>query len=205
MLYLSNSAPLRQCLDGTLHLDSGRCCLDLGQIGSGEFEVGGGEVLLDLLSLRVPGIGTIHGCWANTDANATWAGVAPSRPAIRARAPTTWFASASVANLGMALRKSWASTIMVLIVPVRNPLPAAERDKPDAEFSKCRDDLGLRGPPPQRVFGLQRGDGLHGVGHGGSCGAPPPTSRSGRPSCRFRSRTAPAVSSMGTSGSTRCW
>ena len=40
----------------------------------------------------------------------------------------------------------------------------AERDEPDAELGKCRDDLGLRGPPPQRVLGLQRGDGLHGVG-----------------------------------------
>ena len=31
---------------GALHLDSGRCRLDLGEVGGGEFEVGGGEVLL---------------------------------------------------------------------------------------------------------------------------------------------------------------
>ena len=28
--------------------------------------------------LRVPGIGTIHGCWANSHASAIWEGVAPS-------------------------------------------------------------------------------------------------------------------------------
>ena len=36
---------------GTLHLDSGRCCLDLGQVSGGEFEVGGGEVLLESAEL----------------------------------------------------------------------------------------------------------------------------------------------------------
>jgi len=34
-----------------LDLDFGRCCLDLGQVGGGEFEVGGGEVLLESAEL----------------------------------------------------------------------------------------------------------------------------------------------------------
>jgi len=58
---------------------------------------------------------------------------------------------------------------------------------------------------PQRVFGLDRGDGEHGV-------RPPIVLRPGlgEPEVQNLARvdeflTAPATSSMGTFGSTRCW
>jgi hypothetical protein len=46
----------------------------------------------------------------------------------------------------------------------RSLASGAERDEPDAELRKRRDDLGLRGTPPQRVLLLQRRHRLHGVG-----------------------------------------
>src|ERR1019366_1331859 len=61
-------------------------------------------------------------------------------------------------------------------------------DKADSEFLKGRDDFLLRSPRPQRGFALESRD---------------------RPKCltlpsRIRSFTAPATSSIGTFGSTRC-
>jgi hypothetical protein len=78
-------------------------------------------------SLRVPGMGTIHGCRASNQARATWAGVAPFRVATRrSRSTSAWFAAlASGLNRGMVVRMSASSNaVRWLICPVRKPLPS---------------------------------------------------------------------------------
>ena len=80
----------------------------------------------------------------------------------------------------------------------------AEGYEADAQLLERRQHLRLGAPRPQRVFALDGGDRLDGVG---PTDRPAPASE--RPKCltlpsRIRSFTAPATSSMGTSGSTRC-
>jgi hypothetical protein len=76
---------------------------------------------------RVPGIGTIQGFWASSQARAICAGVACFPPAIRlSRSTTAMFAArASAAKRGEMLRKSVAlNVVLVSILPVRNPAPS---------------------------------------------------------------------------------
>ena len=75
----------------------------------------------------------------------------------------------------------------------------------DAELVEGGQHLGLHGAVPQGVLALQRGDRLNGVGAADGAG-----SASDIPKCltlpaSMSSLTAPAVSSIGTSGFTRCW
>ena len=75
----------------------------------------------------MPGIGTIHGSRARSQASATWAGVAPIRPPIPRSTPTSaWFACrASGVKRGRTFRKSDASNaVLWSIAPVRKPLPS---------------------------------------------------------------------------------
>src|SRR5438093_8498633 len=60
----------------------------------------------------VPGIGTIHGFWASSQASAIWAGVARFCAAIvPSRSTKPWFAfRASAVKRGTTLRKSEGST-----------------------------------------------------------------------------------------------
>ena len=78
-------------------------------------------------SFVVPGIGTIHGFCASSQASAIWAGVACFRAAISpSRSTRAWFAlRASGVKRGTMLRKSVLSNVVFsLIVPVRKPLPS---------------------------------------------------------------------------------
>ena len=78
-------------------------------------------------SFVVPGIGTIHGFWASSQASAIWAGVACFCAAISpSRSTRAWFAfRASGVKRGTMLRKSVLSNVVFSsIVPVRKPLPS---------------------------------------------------------------------------------
>ena len=93
--------------------------------------------------LVVPGIGTIQGFCASSQASATWAGVAPLRSATALTMSTSaMFAlRASGENRGTALRKSVGSNfVFSSILPVRNPPERAERHEADAEFLAQRQD-----------------------------------------------------------------
>ena len=75
----------------------------------------------------VPGIGTIQGFRARSQASAIWAGVAFLVSAIRRSISTNaWFAfRASGAKRGRLLRKSVLSnSCFSSIFPVRKPLPS---------------------------------------------------------------------------------
>src|SRR5919202_560171 len=77
-------------------------------------------------SFVVPGIGTIHGFCASSQANAIWAGVACFRSAIvPSRSTSAWFALRfSGVKRGTVLRKSELSKLVFSsILPVRKPLP----------------------------------------------------------------------------------
>jgi len=91
-------------------------------------------------SFVVPGIGTIHGFWASSQASAICAGVASFRSAIsRSRSTRVWFAlRASGVKRGTMVRKSELSNVVVSsIFPVRklfprglngtNPIPSSSR------------------------------------------------------------------------------
>src|SRR5207248_5145772 len=158
--------------------------------------------------LRVPGIGTIHGLCANSQASAICAGVACLRPAILLRTSTTaCFAFRLAAEKrGMALRKSVLSNVVASsILPVRKPLPSGLKGtKPmpssahvgrisfsgsrhHSEYSLCTAATGCTALARRIVFALA----------------------SESPKCLtfpslIRSFTAPATSSIGTAGSTRC-
>ena len=84
------------------------------------------ENLLDS-GFVVPGIGTIHGFWASSQASAIWAGVAFLLSAILpSRSTRDLFACrASGVKRGSLLRKSELSNVVFsFILPVRNPLPS---------------------------------------------------------------------------------
>ena len=78
-------------------------------------------------SFVVPGIGTIHGFCASSQASAICAGVAFFRAAIvPSRSTSAWFAlRASGVKRGTMLRKSVLSNVVLSsILPVRKPLPS---------------------------------------------------------------------------------
>ena len=80
-------------------------------------------------SLRVPGMGTIHGWRDSSQASATWAGVAPLPAAILSSSSTrAWLAlRASAVKRGSALRKSpSANLVFSSMAPVRKPRPSGE-------------------------------------------------------------------------------
>ena len=117
----------------------------------------------------MPGMGTIDGCWASSQARATWALLAPVRAAtVVSRSTRAWLtARACSVNRGRLPRRSPVSNdVVVEIVPVRKEALAerAERYEADAELDQGRQDLLLGLAPPQRVLALQRGDRPHRVG-----------------------------------------
>ena len=113
-------------------------------------------------SFVVPGIGTIQGFCASSQARAIWAGVAFFRPAIApSRSINASFAfRASGVNRGRVLRKSVLSNVVVSsIFPVRKPLPErAVRDEPHAELFERRQHFRFRASRPERVLALDRRD-----------------------------------------------
>jgi hypothetical protein len=161
-------------------------------------------------SFVVPGMGTIHGFWASSHASATCAGVASLRAATSCsswtKARFAWRASAS-AKRGTVLRKSpLAYWVVWSMVPVRKPLPSglngtkptpsssrvgticSSGSRHHSEYSDCSAVTGctawarriVRAPASERP----------------KCPALPSS---------ISSLTVPATSSIGTSGSTRCW
>ena len=160
-------------------------------------------------SVVVPGIGATHGFCASSQASAIWAGVAPLRRGIRPRISTrTRLAlSASPWKRGMRARKSELPNV-VLWSSLAGGEPLAERairHEPDPQLFQRGDDLGLGLSRPQRVLALERGhrmdrvratDRLRPASEGPKCLALP---------CWISPLIAPATSSIGTSGSTRCW
>ena len=76
----------------------------------------------------MPGIGTIHGFCARSQASATWAGVACLRSAMSRRAARRapgWPSGLSGVKRGTVLRKSLLSKVVsASILPVRKPLPS---------------------------------------------------------------------------------
>src|SRR5271157_5134841 len=159
-------------------------------------------------SLVVPGIGTIHGFWASTQASAICAGVAFFCAAILpSRSTSFWFAiRASGVKRGMMLRMSdEANWVFSSIFPVRKPLPSGLKGtKPmpsssrvgmtsasgaryQSEYSLCNAVTGCTACARRIVFAP--------ASDIPKCFTLP---------CWIRSFTAPATSSIGTSGSTRC-
>src|SRR5271165_2674314 len=153
---------------GALHRDGGRGGLDLVQVGGGEFEVGGGEVLLKP--------GELAGAGDRDDPRLLReepgqrdlgrGGIQPPgdprdqvdhglvRCAGTGGEPRNAVAEVACVECCRGVDRAGEESLA----------QRAERDEPDAELRKRRDDLGLRGPPPQRVLRLQRGHRLHGVG-----------------------------------------
>ena len=117
----------------------------------------------------MPGIGTIHGFWASSQASAICAGVACLRSAI-------WVSSVDerqicLARLGSAkrgtvLRKSSLEKLGARVDRAgEEPLAErAERNEADPELLEGGQDRLLGLAPPQRVLALQGGDRLDGVG-----------------------------------------
>jgi hypothetical protein len=97
---------------------------------------------LNRCSLVVPGIGTIHGFWASSQARATCAGVAS-------------FGVAEVAALELGVLVDGAGEEALA--------ERAERHEPDPELLEQREDRLLGFAPPQRVLALQRGHRLDSV------------------------------------------
>ena len=158
---------------------------------------------------RVPGIGTIQGLWASSQASATWAGVALLRAAILPSSSTrAWLAvRASGVNRGMVLRMSELSNeVASLIVPVRNPLPSGLKGTKPIPSSSRVGTICSSGSRHHSEYSLCRAvTGWTALARRIVC-----EPASDRPKCLtfpapIRSLTAPATSSMATSGSTRCW
>ena len=115
-------------------------------------------------SFVVPGMGTIHGFCASSQASAICAGVAFFRAAMsRSRSTRAWFAfRASGAKRGTMLRKSELSNVVFSsILPGEEALAQrAEGNEADPELLERRQHLLFGPPPPQRVLALDRGDRL---------------------------------------------
>src|SRR5579864_5439057 len=159
-------------------------------------------------SLVVPGIGTIHGFRASSHASATCAGVAPLRPAtVLTRSTRAMLAlRASGEKRGTRFRKSLGSNfVFSSILPVRNPAPSGlNGTKPMPNSSKIGRSS-ASGPRQNKEYSLWTAV----MGWTACARRIVCTPASDRPKCltlpwTINSFRAPATSSMGTSGSTRC-
>ena len=115
-------------------------------------------------SFVVPGIGTIQGFFASSQASAICAGVAFFFFANAAITSTrAWFAlRASAENRGKVLRiiALGRTSCSPSICPGQESLTKrAERNQADAKFLKRGNHLLFRAFPPERVFALKRGTG----------------------------------------------
>ena len=118
-------------------------------------------------SFVVPGIGTIHGFWASSQASAIWAGVAFFRSAIAAEQIDQGLvrlpglrreAREDVAEVGAVERR-----VLVDLAREEALAQRAVGNEADPEFLERRQHFRLGRSPPQRVFALERGDRLDGV------------------------------------------
>ena len=157
----------------------------------------------------MPGMGTIHGFWARSQAIATWPGVASLRAAISPILSTrAWFARrASAESRGTTLRKSsLANVVLSVIVPVRNPFPSGLNGTSPMPSSSSTARISCSGRRHQSEYSLCT------AATGCTACARRMVSAPGSdsPKCltlpsSISSFTVPATSSIGTSGSTRCW
>ena len=158
--------------------------------------------------LVVPGTGAIHGFRESIQDRANWAGVMPLLSAhSRTRTASGMLnLRASGVNRGKVARRSAFENGC----PPKRLLPEKRVPADNTEQNRCPilptwENLRLRFPPPDSVFALNGAHRTHGMGLPDGTGA-----GFDRPKCstfpsRISSFTVPATSSMGTSGSTRCW
>ena len=160
-------------------------------------------------SFVVPGIGTIHGFWASTQARAICAGVAPFRSATLSSSSTNarFAARASASKRGTVLRKSVLSKVVFSsIFPVRKPLPSGLNGTKPIPSSSSVGRIASSGSRHHSEYSLWSAvTGWTAWARRMVC-----TPASERPKCltlpaAISSLTAPATSSIGTCGSTRCW
>jgi hypothetical protein len=108
-----------------LHRDPGGGAFDLAEVVGRQRDGSRPDVLVEATEFLVPGMGTIHGFWASSQASATCAGVAFFRSAILAsRSTRAWFAfSASGMKRGMLDDQALVSRGMTLTVADRARAP----------------------------------------------------------------------------------
>ena len=116
----------------------------------------------------MPGIGTIHGFCASSQASAIWAGVAFFRVRDRCRADrrSAWFAlRASGVKRGTMLRKSVLSNeVFSSILPVRKPLPSGLKGTKPMPSSSSVGSTSASGSRHHSEYSLcERRDRLDGV------------------------------------------
>jgi hypothetical protein len=110
-----------------LRCDLRELSTDLFPIACRELDPGRTKISSSQMSFLVPGIGTIHGFCACSQASAICAGVAFFRAATAFTRSTNAMldSSASGAERGTLLRKSdWSKVVFASILPVRNPAPS---------------------------------------------------------------------------------
>ena len=128
-------------------------------------------------------------------------------PTARSRSIKVWFAFlASGVNRGSVARKSLLSNVVVSsIFPVRNPLPSGLYGTNPIPSSASVGSTSISGPLVHNEYSLWTAA----TGCTACARRIVPDAASDSPKCLtlpswISSRTAPATSSMGTSGSTRC-
>ena len=115
-------------------------------------------------SFVVPGIGTIHGFWANSQASAIWAGVAFFSLCDGAeqidQGLIRFECFRREARQGAAEVGAVEFCVFVDLAREETLAERAVRDKADSEFFEGGDHFFLRGSGPQRIFALERGERL---------------------------------------------
>ena len=133
-------------------------------------------------NFRVPGMGTIHGFWARSQASAIWAGVAFFWAARWLSTSTSgWLAfSASGVKRGNRLRMSVAYEGLAGVdLPREEALSKrAPGNEPNPEFLARRQHFRFRISRPERVFALDGSDRLDRVRAPDGIAPPPRKGRS---------------------------
>ena len=158
-------------------------------------------------NLVVPRIGTIHGLCASNHANAIWAGVAPAVGHLLDELDERQVGLPRLGwKRGTLLRKSPDSKVVLRsIVPVNQPAPSGEKlTKPIPSSSIA----GMSASRSRNQSEYSFWTALR--GRTAWARRTVAAAASERPQCLTfpsctRSLTAPAVSSIGVCGSTRCW
>ena len=160
-------------------------------------------------SFVVPGIGTIHGFCASSHASAICAGVAFFRAPISGEQIDQ--GAVGLAGLGREAGQRVADVVLAKLV-CSSILPGEETLAQRAEGTKPMPSSSRSGrtsasglSPPQRVLALDGRDGLHGVGAADRLRGGFREAEVLHLAFLDQVLTAPATSSIGTSGSTRCW
>ena len=189
--------------------DLGRCAVDLGKVGAGEFRGHCAKVLLQPRRLGSPRDRHDPRCTGEEPRKRQLRrGCALRSPIVRRRSTSVWFAlRASTVKRGSSLRLSALSKVVCSSMPpVRKPCPSGLYGTNPMPSSAHTGSTSPSGRRHQSEYSLWTA-----VTRWTACArrivcAP----ASERPKCltlpcATRSPTAPATYSIGTSGSTRCW